>query len=59
MSYYAVKDWIKYGGKYQNLMTPIEVDGIRGDGNNYAIPLFRDRIKCLLNAFECNVLNRL
>lgn len=57
--YSAIEEWKTFGGKFLNVLTPIIVDGMRGEGGYYYTNSFKDKIKCLLNAFRCNLLNKL
>lgn len=57
--YSAIEEWKTSGGKFLNVLTPIIVDGMRGEGGYYCTNSFKDKIKCLLNAFRCNLLNKL
>lgn len=53
--YFAIREWNNSGGKYLNFVTPIKVDGIRGDGGVYKTGSIKSRIKCILNCVICSM----
>lgn len=54
--YNAVKNWVSEGGRYHNVIRPIQVEGIKGNGDKYFPGTVRlGKTKCLLNAIMCNV----
>ena len=58
--YCAVVEWVtKSQGKFYNVLTPIDVEGMRGEGGDYRTNSIRDKAKCIINAVRCNVFNRL
>lgn len=58
--YYAVLEWINDGGMWYNVPFPIQVEGVKGNGERYYPGAVKfGKIKCFINAFVCNVLNRL